>query len=180
MKLLFLLIGFSAMAQSETVCVYDITYPEFWDSTTTITKEALGHFETLFIDDVAQYETRDGVTRMIYKFIEHITKTEIRFYGGYSGTTTSFFSHCYEQEVLDTDDIVFDEINIYPNPTTGIIRIKGIDDLYVVVIFDEIGREVFKKKDIRGELNISDLKQGVYMLRIVKEKEIITKKIIKI
>jgi len=74
----------------------------------------------------------------------------------------------------------YKNINIYPNPTTGIIRIKGIDDLYVVVIFDEIGREVFKKKDIRGELNISDLKQGVYMLCIVKEKEIITKKIIKI
>jgi len=164
------------MAQSETVCVYDITYPEFWDSTTTITKEALGHFETLFIDDVAQYETRDGVTRMIYKFIEHLTEAEIRFYGGYSGTTTSFFSHCYEQEVLDTDDIVFDEINIYPNPTNRLVFINIPEA--IITVYSLNGKRLLETKD--NTIDMLEYPPGTYIFRITSNNKTITKKIIKL
>ena len=84
----------------ELICVYNITYPEFWESDKTIRVEALGHYETLFIDGVAQYETRDR-TRMIYHFFKHPSGEEVRFYGGISGLTyISAFVYCYEDEVL--------------------------------------------------------------------------------
>jgi hypothetical protein len=61
------------------------------------------------------------------------------------------------------------ELNIYPNPTSHSIIIKGEKNLYQQFsIFDQMGREVFKGKlnGIITEVNLSMLSKGIYTLRI--------------
>jgi hypothetical protein len=95
----------------------------------------------------------------------------------------------------------FSQITVYPNPTTGELRItnyelrdsKGINPL-VIEIFDVFGQKVYGD-EVRGEryeatprtphhdtphlIDISHLPSGVYFLRIQTDDDAITQKIIK-
>lgn len=57
-------------------------------------------------------------------------------------------------------------INIYPNPTTGIIRLSGIDKPTKAMLFDNIGRVVMKLTiDADSQIDLSKLARGTYSLR---------------
>ncbi|WP_046756052.1 T9SS type A sorting domain-containing protein [Kordia jejudonensis] len=65
----------------------------------------------------------------------------------------------------------------YPNPTSGLLSIKGLEDNATYKITDINGKIVLKGKTINNSnLDISDLKNGIYFLRI---NEYQIKKIIK-
>ncbi|MCP4438044.1 MAG: T9SS type A sorting domain-containing protein [Aureispira sp.] len=70
-------------------------------------------------------------------------------------------------------------INIFPNPTNGIIYFdKSMTGLLQIYTLD--GKEVWTKNIIdKNDLNLSALKNGVYILTITTDKERIKKKIIK-
>ncbi len=72
------------------------------------------------------------------------------------------------------------EIKIYPNPTTGILIVDGIDiNRSTVSVFDITGK-VFKSGVIENHtLDISDLENGIYFLRISTSEKVITSRIIK-
>ena len=87
------------------------------------------------------------------------------------------------------------EIQVYPNPATGELRIMNNEQLTInnVEIFDVLGRLVFTSPNPSegGELatspleragvrlNVSDLPAGVYFVRITTEKGVVMKKITK-
>ena len=60
------------------------------------------------------------------------------------------------------------KIVIYPNPAKNVVRIEGVDDDLAdeVVIYDLAGRAV-KQYQYCNELNINDLQNGIYMLRVI-------------
>ena len=71
---------------------------------------------------------------------------------------------------------ISDEVKLYPNPTKDIIKIEGIE-VAEVQVFNAFGQMV---KTIQGtnEINVSDLPQGVYLLRIMDvEGKVFTNKI---
>ena len=71
---------------------------------------------------------------------------------------------------------ISDEVKLYPNPTKDIIKIEGIE-VAEVQVFNAFGQMV---KTIQGtnEINVSDLPQGVYLLRIADaEGKVYTNKI---
>ena len=75
------------------------------------------------------------------------------------------------------------QITVYPNPTSGELRIKN-EELRIagVDIFDVMGKmEKGEWRMEKGEWNmdISDLSNGVYFLKITTETGVTTKKIIK-
>ena len=85
-------------------------------------------------------------------------------------------------------------ISIYPNPTTGVLnliqeRIRnyelGIKTLSEVEVFDVYGRkqkaEIRKGEEEKEEVvvDVSDLQSGIYFVKIITEKGVVTKKIIK-
>lgn len=177
--LLLILFTTSIFAQeTETICVYDIVYPEFWESTSTITKESYGHYETYFIDDKIQYETRDGLTRMIYHFYEHPTYNHIFFYGGYVGTTSSTRLYCYDNP-LSNEDVILESIYVYPNPVDNILNISGLTE-FEIKVYDILGRELlyFSSETI---IDLSSLPTGIYFVKIFNtiNNQIISKKILK-
>jgi hypothetical protein len=58
------------------------------------------------------------------------------------------------------------DFKIYPNPTTQMIFFNDCYDL--VDLYDLSGNNVWKEKNVCHSLNLSNLKQGVYVLKIVK------------
>lgn len=57
---------------------------------------------------------------------------------------------------------------LYPNPASNVVRIEGVDNEMAdeIVIYDLAGRAV-KKYQYCNELNINDLQNGVYLLRVI-------------
>jgi hypothetical protein len=78
-------------------------------------------------------------------------------------------------------------LQVYPNPTTGQLTIdNGELTIDNVVISDLMGRKHEGAKARRRErnsdgvvMNISDLPNGTYILRIITENGVVTKKVIK-
>ena len=69
------------------------------------------------------------------------------------------------EEVLGFDDSA---IQIYPNPSSGLLKIEGLDFDYVK-IFDLEGREVLSSdQDI---LSLEKVSRGIHIIRLYKDKE---------
>lgn len=78
--------------------------------------------------------------------------------------------------ILSVDDIILNDLNIYPNPTTSVLNIAG--DLGILAnasfkVYDMLGKEV-KSQNLtfssdNTSIDVSTLKEGVYMLVISKD-----------
>jgi len=85
------------------------------------------------------------------------------------------------------DDAVNSVINIYPNPTTGVLRIElrqaqlpnGELRINDIEIFDIVGRRQKAEGRKQNEIDISCLQSGIYFVKVLTEKGVITKKIVK-
>lgn len=85
--------------------------------------------------------------------------------------------------ILGPDETALDSIALFPNPTMKDINIFSPDAyLLNLEVFDLMGRKISQKIEETKNtftLNLSNLKTGVYFLKIDTEKGSITKKIIK-
>ncbi len=68
-------------------------------------------------------------------------------------------------------------IKIYPNPTTGLVNIEGIDNYNELQIIDIQGKTVIAINTFTNVLDVSDLPKGNYIIRIISDKSVITKKL---
>lgn len=69
---------------------------------------------------------------------------------------------------LSTEEFVTKTIQLYPNPTNGILNIISNNQVSDITIYNEIGQTVFSQKN-KNILNISKLATGIYFLRISDE-----------
>lgn len=81
------------------------------------------------------------------------------------------------------NDLTHSGISISPNPTKDKISITGNSDKTIenITITDITGKTVIKRSDIKqnGEIELSGLGKGIYIIALQTEKEIVTTKIIK-
>ncbi|MEX2485324.1 MAG: S8 family serine peptidase [Brumimicrobium sp.] len=85
---------------------------------------------------------------------------------------------------LSNNDKNEDKIRLYPNPTGGNFNVSWEDQITVdqISITDSKGSLIRMNEHIQGsniKIDISDLENGIYFVRITSEKAIINKKIIK-
>jgi hypothetical protein len=87
------------------------------------------------------------------------------------------------EEVIGISDFALSAIKVYPNPTTGELRIENgelrIDN---IVVYDVYGRKVFEQKEtltILRYYDITVLPAGVYFVRISTETCEVVRKILK-
>ena len=68
---------------------------------------------------------------------------------------------------IDENQEVTNTLTLYPNPATDFVRIEGVDEntCSEISIFDLTGRLVIKYPYC-NELNVSDLQNGIYLLRV--------------
>ena len=74
------------------------------------------------------------------------------------------------------------QIGVYPNPTTGVIRFSGINQVATdIVVYDGSGR-ILKTATIKSEadsINLSDLQGNLFFAKIQQGQKVLTQKIIK-
>ena len=68
-------------------------------------------------------------------------------------------------------------INIYPNPTNGLLNINTNENINSISIYNIIGKQVLNTID-KETINISSLEDGIYFIDITTEKGIYTQRII--
>ena len=75
--------------------------------------------------------------------------------------------HGYFVGVDENQEVAFD---IYPNPAQNTVHIEGLETELCneIVIYDMTGR-IVKRYPYRNELNVSELQNGVYMIRIINK-----------
>lgn len=69
-----------------------------------------------------------------------------------------------------------DELNIYPNPSTGIFKISELKQPFELTVFNLLGQHILTSNS--NTFDLSNYNEGIYIVRIeLENKEIITKKI---
>ena len=68
-------------------------------------------------------------------------------------------------------------ITIYPNPTTGMLHIDAVD-VQKVECYNQMGQLVGVYNNV-NELNVSELSNGIYMLRITMPQGVTMRKVVK-
>ena len=81
---------------------------------------------------------------------------------------------------VGVESIDQNKISIYPNPTTGIINMELSPEYKKVTITDITGKNIFYINQLdEKQIDISDFKNGIYLIRIQTTKKVFTTKIIK-
>lgn len=83
------------------------------------------------------------------------------------------------QRVLSTDSYTLSNLNIYPNPTDGVLNFPQEINENNFSIFNILGKEVLKGKIKNNSLDISFLNSGMYLLKVKNEKGTLIRKIVK-
>jgi hypothetical protein len=98
-----------------------------------------------------------------------------------NGSTDSFVLK-FNQNALGVDNVEIDKnFKVYPNPTNGIVNINSNTPIYLIEIYDLIGKKI---KEISFDSNssnidISDFNSGVYLLKLYSTKGVRAHKILK-
>lgn len=68
--------------------------------------------------------------------------------------------------------------NIYPNPTNNLLNITATSNIHFVEIFNMMGQKVvtFDAHDISTQINTTNLRNGIYTLRVNTENGVVVKK----
>ena len=72
-------------------------------------------------------------------------------------------------------------LQIYPNPTKGIIRINSINEAKKISVLDISGRIIFEKSKPQQQetIDLSNFDNGIYIINILSDKKVLTTQIIK-
>ena len=72
-------------------------------------------------------------------------------------------------DVMSIEDNIIEAFSVYPNPTTDVLNIKSTQDIDNVTVFNLLGQSVasFSKNEItNSSVNLSDLSEGLYLVKI--------------
>lgn len=130
-----------------------------------------GEWETLYWNFSSQ-----GVTtydKLVFMF-------DIGNVGDGSNTSTFYFDDVNQVATLSTDDTFIDSVRMYPNPVTSNLTISSnIVQLDKVEIYSLLGQKLIEQTSNLETVNLNELSNGVYLIRIYSGNKHITKKIIK-
>lgn len=140
---------------------------------------------------VKYYVYMDGekVAELTNSALSYISTLPVNDYNEHCYTLTASYGLFGESDFsnescasIPTDIIELNSrLNIYPNPTTGELRIENSElKIEKVEIYDVLGVTYFLHWGDLGGLDISHLPAGIYFLRIQTDKGMIIRKILKI
>jgi hypothetical protein len=70
------------------------------------------------------------------------------------------------------------QVRVYPNPSTGIVNVLGVDRMQQVSVYDNTGTLQKEISSPAGnKLNLGELPAGIYMLRIQTKDGVKTSKV---
>ncbi len=84
-----------------------------------------------------------------------------------------------DKQILTTQNKTSEQVVLYPNPAQNYIQINGVDNIEHTIIYDMNGKVVATLKNASSEVNIANLSNGTYILKIVSNGQTILKSFIK-
>ena len=153
----------------------------------TIARNGSKRGDSIIANQLTGYRIyRDGqlIKEIPYSFVTYFTDTEFTKETDVEYCITAVYGEEESEPVCATATITGitekpenDGITVSPNPTDGLVRIGGVE-VAEVQVYNAIGQLV-KFAQNSNEINLRDLPQGVYSLRITGDKgEITSKKIV--
>lgn len=70
--------------------------------------------------------------------------------------------------ILSTSREELNQVKIYPNPATSFLRIESDIDAETFIINDLLGKEIKSGKINNGQIDVSNLSKGTYILQLMK------------
>jgi photosystem II stability/assembly factor-like uncharacterized protein len=97
-----------------------------------------------------------------------------------NGVTDQIISVVQEAGIITgANEIENPEISIYPNPAKTILSVTGLTQSSKISVFDLSGKLLIIKHITNDKIDISNLKNGIYIIRITDRKGTSTKKFVK-
>lgn len=130
----------------------------------------------LYVRDVSELA---GQSEVYLRFRWHAPETvagEASYGGGY-GWQIDNVGFCRDY-ISHSADIQQDGINIYPNPTSGILNLEGVE-WNVIEIIDLTGKLLLVYTTFLNQIDITSLPKGFYMIKLKTDQGTITRKIVK-
>jgi hypothetical protein len=92
--------------------------------------------------------------------------------------TKEVVQSAYATMVVGMNESLEDQLAIYPNPTTGLVKIEGAEGAEVRV-FNTLGELVVSEQSFRtGVVDLGNLEAGTYMIQVTTEKGTVTRKVV--
>lgn len=98
------------------------------------------------------------------------------YYGNYDNWIIKL-----EPDVLSTSDFSTKDLKIHPNPVTSILTLHTEEDLIfdLIIISDLTSKIVIEQIDSGGQINVSSLEKGVYLLQAFSNEQKFVGKFVK-
>lgn len=83
--------------------------------------------------------------------------------------------------ILGTPESYAASFSVYPNPVKDVLNIAPKSDLKIesINLFDALGRQVFQENGEKATVDLTDISNGIYFLKLSAQSNIFTIKIIK-
>lgn len=144
---------------------------------------------TFLVDDVAYYTYNPSVKdNNTWPFdLDQYLILNIAM-GGISGAIDPAFTQSpmvidyvrvYQNSSLSVEDKVGDNFKIYPNPTSNRFNIDSKNKINRIDIYTVQGHRVLAIENSENTIDISNLDQGIYFVKIQSHQNVITKRILK-
>jgi hypothetical protein len=78
---------------------------------------------------------------------------------------------------LSINDIIVNDVNIYPNPTSGVVYVNA-NTTFDAVIYNCQGQVVKRLYDNNDYIDMSDLTDGMYFVEVKTNDNVIVKKVL--
>ena len=82
---------------------------------------------------------------------------------------------------LGTNSFDFNQIQLYPNPVSDVLKISSTQELSSIEVLDMLGRSLFRKnnKTFETEIDMSNLPTATYLVQVKVDNQVKTYKVIK-
>jgi uncharacterized delta-60 repeat protein len=101
---------------------------------------------------------------------------------GYNGSYNNFMVVRYNPDVAtSSNNLSALNCNIYPNPTTGILKIQNQKNDYSIKIMNSIGQQVYTENCIanKSTIDVQNLPKGIYLLTLQSNSKTYTSRFVK-
>ncbi|MDD2634997.1 MAG: T9SS type A sorting domain-containing protein [Bacteroidales bacterium] len=101
-----------------------------------------------------------------------------------SGDDLYCFGDLTDYSISGNNDIIVDNsFVLYPNPAQDKLNIENLNDrILVIEIYSDQGQLVFKQtcsQDLKLSINTSELSQGLYIIKLITDKGVISQRFVK-
>lgn len=74
------------------------------------------------------------------------------------------------------DAVAENNVELFPNPTTGMVNINGVENAKVQ-IYNMIGEMIVEYNNVSNSIDLTDLNNGNYIVKIINESQTVTNKL---